>query len=216
MALAHKGITPGLHQVAFSEIQSRAHASRTVPVLVDGDTVVRDSWDIACHLDQTYPQAEPLFPTDGDRRHARFMHHWAVHQMHIPIFRIIAADIWDALDPADQPYFRTTREKRLGVSLESVREHRVERVAELRQNLAPLRALLEQQSYLGGERPVYTDYIVFGALQWARVISPTPLLDATDPVEHWFERCLDLHGQEGRRERAAIGTEARAQREDAH
>lgn len=203
MALAHKGIAPRLHKVAFSEIHSQALANRTVPVLVDGDTVLRDSWDIACHLDQTHAQAPSLFPTEGDRRQARFMHHWVVHQMHMPIFRIIAADIWDALDAADQPYFRASREKRLGAPLESVRDHQAESISELRQNLAPLRALLDQQEFLGGDQPVYGDYIVFGALQWARVISAVPLLEAGDPVERWFERCLDLHGQVGRREPAA-------------
>lgn len=203
MALAHKGITPRLQKVGFSEITARAHANRTVPVLADGDTVVRDSWDIACHLDQTCTQAPPLFPTEGDRRHARFMHHWVVHEMHLPIFRAIAADIWDALDPADQPYFRASREKRLGAPLESAREHQTASIAELRQNLAPLRSLLDQQAFLGGDQPVYSDYIVFGALQWARVISPVPLLEESDPVDRWFERCLDLHGQEGRREPAA-------------
>ncbi|TIP61822.1 MAG: glutathione S-transferase family protein, partial [Mesorhizobium sp.] len=47
------------------------------------------------------------------------------------------------------------------------------------------------------------DYIVFGALQWARVASPYRLLDGSDVVAQWFERCLDLHGGLGRKVAAA-------------
>ena len=40
--------------------------------------------------------------------------------------------------------------------------------------------------------------ILFGALQWPRVISAVPLLAADDPVAQWFERSLDHHGGIGR------------------
>jgi hypothetical protein len=35
---------------------------------------------------------------------------------------------------------------------------------------------------------------VFGNLQWARTISPFPVLAADDPLHDWFGRCVDLHG----------------------
>jgi glutathione S-transferase len=204
MALAHKGITPELRKVRFSDIAHIGHEARTVPVLLDGDTVVRDSWDIALYLDEKLPDAPRLFPTEGDRRMALFMHQWVVAQVHMPIFKVIAADIWDALDPEDQPYFRASREKRLGAPLESVRATQEVTIAQLRANLAPLRAVLEKQDFLGGAQPTYSDYVVFGALQWARVIGRVSLLEGGDAVAAWFERCLDLHGGVGRREPAAL------------
>jgi glutathione S-transferase len=206
MALAHKGIVPELRKVRFSDIAGIGNEARTVPVLLDGGTVVRDSWDIALYLDEKVADAPPLFPTEGDRRLALFMHQWVVTQVHMPIFKTIAADIWDALDPEDQPYFRASREKRLGAPLESVRANQADTIAQLRGNLAPLRGLVEQQDFVGGARPVYADYVVFGALQWARVIGRAALLEPGDPVAAWFERCLDLHGGIGRREPAGLVT----------
>lgn len=204
MALAHKGIEPELRKVRFTDIARIGHEARTVPVLVDGATVVRDSWDIALYLDERLPGAPRLFGNAGERQLARFMHHWVGTQIHLPIFKAIAADIWDRLDVADQPYFRASREKRLGgEALESVREHQVVSVAQLRSALAPLRALVEEQDFVGGAQPIYADYIAFGALQWARVVGEVALLEDGDAVHHWFERCLDLHGGLARREPAA-------------
>ena len=37
-----------------------------------------------------------------------------------------------------------------------------------RKSLDPLRLTLKTQPYLGGEKPNYADYIVFGPFQWAR------------------------------------------------
>lgn len=204
MALAHKGVVPELRQVRFTDIPGIGHGTRTVPVLLDGPRVVRDSWDIALYLEERLPDAPRLFVDASARDHARFMHHWVVTQLHAPIFRAIAADIWDRLDPADQPYFRETRERRLdGARLESVRDHQAAHVAQLRAALAPLRAIVQEQPFLAGDAPSYPDYTVFSALQWARVISPVALLEPGDVVNHWFERCLDLHGGVARREAAA-------------
>ena len=58
--------------------------------------------------------------------------------------------------------------------------------------------MLARQPFIGGEGPLLADYIVFGPLQWARVISPFRLVADDDPVNAWFERCLDLHGGIGR------------------
>jgi glutathione S-transferase len=60
-----------------------------------------------------------------------------------------------------------------------------------RKSLDPLRLTLKSQKYLGGEKPNYADYIVFGPFQWARVVSPFKLLAADDPVHAWRERLLD-------------------------
>jgi glutathione S-transferase len=203
MALAHQGIVPELRPVRFNDIAAIGHGAKTVPVLVDGDAVVLDSWDIAVHLEQRHPEAPSLFGGAAGRQFARFVHHWATTQLHPAIFRIGVADIWDRLDPADQPYFRESREQRLGAPLESFRQQQPILLAQLGAALVPLRAMLGEQQFLGGGQPLFADYIVFGAFQWSRVISPVPLLDPADPVGRWFERCLDLHGGIGRRERAA-------------
>ena len=76
-------------------------------------------------------------------------------------------------------------------------------LASFRASLEPLRSMLTYQPFIGGASPLFADYIVFGALQWARIASPYRLLDEGDSVAQWFERCLDLHGGIGRQVAAA-------------
>ena len=66
-----------------------------------------------------------------------------------------------------------------------------------------MRLTLKTQAYLGGAQPNYADYIMFGGFQWARVVSPYPLLENADPVAEWFARCLGLYGGLGRQAAAA-------------
>ena len=58
-------------------------------------------------------------------------------------------------------------------------------------SLEPLRSMFGYQPFLGGDGPLFADYIVFGAFQWARVVSPFKLLAEEDPVYAWRERLLD-------------------------
>ncbi len=60
-----------------------------------------------------------------------------------------------------------------------------------REALESMRLTLKTQAYLGGNAQNYADYIVFGAFQWARVVSPFKLLAEGDPVYAWRGRLLD-------------------------
>ena len=53
-----------------------------------------------------------------------------------------------------------------------------------------MRAVLEKQSYLGGQQPSFADYCLFGVLQWARAMSPIELLESGDAVHDWRDRLL--------------------------
>jgi len=76
-------------------------------------------------------------------------------------------------------------------------------LAAFRASLEPLRSMLGYQPFIGGASPLFADYIVFGALQWARIATPYQLLEDSDVVAQWFARCLDLHGGLGRKVAAA-------------
>jgi glutathione S-transferase len=66
--------------------------------------------------------------------------------------------------------------------------------------IEPMRLTLKTQAYLGGEKPNYFDYIVFGGFQWARVVSPFfKLLAEGDPIYAWRERLLDAFDGMARR-----------------
>jgi glutathione S-transferase len=107
------------------------------------------------------------------------------------MFPLIIADIPLNLKPEDAAYFRKSREARFGRPLEEIMAGRDEAVEGFRKSLDPLRLTLRTQSFLGGTAANYADYIVFGAFQWARVVSPFKLLVEDDPVHAWRERLLD-------------------------
>lgn len=194
MALAHKGLDWESRRTGFAGIAGIGGGQRTVPVLDDDGTLVGDSWAIAEHLESRFPDRPSLFGGGQGRSHALFVQNWTNTQMHAPIFRMIPADIHEHLEPADRAYFRESREQRLGRTLEAVQAERESALPGFRAALAPLRLTLQAQPFLGGAQASYADYLPFGALQWARVMSPFRLLADDDPLHEWFERCLGLHG----------------------
>jgi glutathione S-transferase len=110
------------------------------------------------------------------------------------IFPLIVADIPQHLHEVDRTYFRESREARLGRPLEQVSAERDAKVDTFRKSLDPLRLTLRSQPFLGGDRPNYADYIVFGPFQWARIVSPFKLLKEDDPVHAWREKLFDAFG----------------------
>ncbi len=195
LALAHKDLPVETRPWRFSEKSVLApFGSERVPVLVDDTRAVADSWAIAEYLEDSYPDRPSLFEGPGGRAHARFINAWADQVMMPLISRMVVRDVWSALAPQDQEYFRTSRESRFGRPLEDVVADREVTREAFSQALAPVRTVLRAQDWLGGEGPSYADYIVFGGLQWARCISRFELLDAADPLSGWRARVLDLFG----------------------
>ena len=177
--------------------------SKTVPVIRDGDEIVADSFTIALYLDKAYPDRPALFGGEGGKAMARFIERWSQLTLHPYLGASVLTDIHARLAPPDQAYFRENREQRYGKTLEEVAAPREAQLAAFRASLEPLRNMLTYQPYIGGETPLYPDYIVFGAFQWVRVMSPFPMLAGDDPISVWFERLLDLHAGLGRSVAAA-------------
>ena len=195
LALAHKGLEVDAIPWRFTEVERLGFSGQgKVPVLVDDESVVSDSWAIACWLEDRYPDRPSLFGGEGGRSVTRFVNNWVDGVLHPLVVRMVVADIPPLLAPADRAYFRESREKRFGTALERVSADRAERVEVFRRELQPLRATLGQQPWLGGAAPSYADHVVFGAFQWARVCSSFELLEEGDPVAAWRERVLDLYG----------------------
>ncbi|WP_440983634.1 glutathione S-transferase family protein [Shinella sumterensis] len=204
MSLAHKGLDYRTVPVGFTEIPAiEDGVTATVPLLRDGDRLVRDSFDIALYLDEAYPDRPTLFGGEGGKAMARFIEAWSQSTLHMAVTRIAILDIHDLLGPVDREYFRRSREGRLGASLEDIAAAGKQEIEGFAKKLQPLRNMLNVQPFIGGDGPLFADYIVFGALQWLRTTAGTKVLEADDPVALWFERCLDLHGGAGRRVTAA-------------
>lgn len=194
MALAHKGLTVETIPWRFTEKDVIAFSGQErVPVLMDGETTVSDSWNIAVYLDETYPDRPALFGSADARASTFFIRRWCELALHPALVRLIVADIVRILDEPDSTYFRESREKALGATLEAYCEDEEANLKALDTCLAPLRSSLKVTGFLGGEAPNFADYIVFGALQWARCSSSKTLLQAEDPVTQWFEKLLALH-----------------------
>jgi glutathione S-transferase len=192
MALAHKGLAAETIPWCFTEKHAIApHQSDKVPVLLDGETSVADSWKIANYLEDHYPDRPSLFGGEGGRAMGRMINWWGDVTVVGGIFPLIGADIPGHLKPEDSAYFRQSREARLGKPLEAAKAERDSSVEGFRRTLDPMRLTLKTQPYLGGAAPNYADYIVFGGFQWARVVSPFKLLAENDLVYAWRERLLD-------------------------
>ena len=192
MALAHKGLSADSIPWRFTEKAAIApHGSDKVPVLLDGENAVVDSWVIANYLEDAYPDRRSLFGGDGGRAVGRMINGWGDIAVVGGIFPLVVADIPGHLGPVDADYFRKSREARLGKPLEEATAGRDKSVVGFRKSLEPMRLTLKAQPYLGGNAPNYADYIVFGGFQWARVVSPFKLLEQDDPVYAWRERLLD-------------------------
>lgn len=203
MALEHKGLDYKTVAVPFVDVATVEGGSsdgggRRVPVIRDGDTVVEDSMAIAEYLDKTYPDAPPLLGGPMGIAMTRFVVNWSHTQIHPAVVKLCMMDIYEALDEPSKVHFRTTREKVFGMTLEEFGAKFPKDGANLETALTPLTQTLKHQNFLGGEQPIFADYVVFGALQWLRIVRGTDVLDKASPVGAWFERCLDLHGGAGR------------------
>jgi glutathione S-transferase len=198
LALAHKGLAFDTIPWRFTDKEAIAQTGQgRVPVLIDGEQWVHESWDIALYLDSTYPD-RPRLIAEGAIGETWFIKHWSEAMLHPVLLRLIVADIHAILAPQDQEYFRTTREKALGRPLEEASEDRAADIAKLVAFLEPLRRAVAGQPFLAGQAPSFADYIPFGTLQWVRCVTSTELLAADDPVSLWFERMLDLYDGLGR------------------
>ena len=204
MALAHKGLEAERLPWRFTEKEMIAFSGQgRVPVLVDNNETIFDSWRIALHLEERYPDHPSLFGTPAAIPLARFINHWADAELIVPIARIVFMNVHGLIDEKDKAYFRRTREDRFGKPLEDLVADRPARLAEFRQALQPLRLILEQSPFIAGEAPAYADYCVFGMFMWARCVGDVDVLEPSDPVYGWREKLLDAFDGTARRARVA-------------
>ena len=204
MALLHKGLEFETVPWRFTDKEAIAFSGQDrVPVLVDGETVVFDSWAIADHLERAHPETPSLFGGAAGQAVTRFVNVFADGVVNPVISRMIVADIFPLVHEKDRAYFRASREERFGQALEAVVANRETEVIGFRRLLDPFRRVLAEQPFLGGTKPLYADYILFGSLQWARCVSSFELLTEDDALFAWRERLLDAFGGHARRARRA-------------
>ena len=94
MALAHKGLHATIELCWHSDRKLSFSGQPLVPVLVDGTRVVNDSWNIACYLDEAYPDRPMLMECPHGRSFARFFNVWVDTIIGRPLVRSLYLDIW--------------------------------------------------------------------------------------------------------------------------
>lgn len=196
-ALAHKGLEYDTQAWHFTDKDAIGFSQQgKVPVLVDGDATVVDSYEIFRYLDRTYPDRPLLGDTAAEAR-ARFFKFYSERSLAPGILRTILMDLHNAIHPKDRDYFRQTREKVFGRTFEEF--HAPSKgLTQLDQALEPLRGRFSEADFLDGDAPAAADYLVFGHFMWARAVSAADLVSNADPVYAWIERMLDLHDGLGR------------------
>jgi glutathione S-transferase len=193
MALRHKGLDFESIPVRLSDKSViEFSGGKTVPVIKDKDTVVRDSWKIAEYLENRYKDAPPLFGGDIGRGVTQAFNTWTDRAVVPAMLPVIVADVHERVHAEDEEYLRQMMEKVLKTTLEESRARRDAAVLQLGKVLMPMQEAFKRQAFMGGANPAYADYILFSVFQWARVMSPQELLAPEDPLCQWRERMLDL------------------------
>ncbi len=195
MALRHKGLEVEEIPWRFTDKEAiSASGQGAVPVIEDQGQTLYDSWTIANYLDEAYPDRPLLFSGEEAKTLCFFVKHWVERSLHGPFFRLIVLDIERQLHPKDKAYFRSSREKRFGKTLEDFAGDSEQVLAQLRAALDPLRPVLAESAFLSGRTPGFADYLLIGEFQWARAVSAVKLLEKGDPIFAWRERVMDLFG----------------------
>ena len=151
LALAHKGLAVETIPWRFTEKDAIAFSKQgRVPVLIDGERWINDSWAIAEYLENAYPDRPSVFGGATGKALSRFHAGWADGFLNGNLLKLVVLDIFNHVAEKDRAYFRQSREERLGKSLEAVVADRDKQVLVLRESLLPLRLTLRAQPFLGG------------------------------------------------------------------
>jgi len=192
LAIEHKGLSVETIPWRFTDKDVISFSGQgLVPVLVDSGKTVAGSWAIANHLEETYPERPSLFREAGGKAFARFIELWSDTVLLPGLMPLIIVDLFNHLHEKDREYFRSSRERRMGMSIEQAGAHRASRISAFQESLELLRITITARRFLGGVEPDYADYIAFSGFMWARSVSPFKLLQNDDPVALWRRRMLE-------------------------
>ncbi|WP_339489626.1 glutathione S-transferase family protein [Pseudomonas sp. EL_65y_Pfl2_R95] len=191
LALAHKGLPFTGTPLRFTDKDPLAcSGQKLVPVIRDGETVVNDSVAIFQYLDATYPEKTLLGDSLAANR-ARLLEKLIFTAVRMPLLKLLVPRVFAAIDEADKDYFRSSREKALGMTLEAFADRQAG-IDAFVPAVAPLEAWLETQPYLDGEQPAGTDYLVAGLFFWAWCLGEQPWTSGS-AVDGWFQRILQQY-----------------------
>lgn len=191
MALALKGLDYETAPVGFTGIPGLfgGGVTRTVPVLEDGAARIVDSFAIAEHLETRHPGPALFVDGAAGRSAARLTEGYAVFVLQANAMPLVALSIHDRARPEDRAYFRQSREKRLGRSLEAAFADHETRLADYRRLYQPARHVLAHAPYFGGETALFVDAILYGTFTWLTRVSDLDWFGGDEVLAGWYQRC---------------------------
>ncbi|NQD94741.1 glutathione S-transferase family protein [Pseudomonas sp. CrR25] len=209
LALMHKGLEFDSRPTRFTDKELIAFSGqKLVPVLQDGEREVHDSVAIFQYLDRTYPE-RPLLGDAAALQRARLVERLVFQAVRMPLLKILVPRVFAVIDEADKAYFRSSREKALGMTLEAFADPQGGE-QQFRPAIAPLETWLGEQPYLDGDSVGGVDYLVGGLFFWAWCLGAQPWLTDSN-VGAWFQRLLEQYQtQHGPVKRAAANVGAPA------
>ena len=140
-----------------------------------------------------------MFSSPAELSVVRLTDAWFMTEVMRRMFRVYVKDVHDAARPADQPYFRASREKNMkGATLESFTAGRETHLPAIRTALAPLRTHLAKFPFLGGIAPNFADYIDARRVLLGRERRHSAAAGRGDALRDWLDRGFDLYGGIGR------------------
>ena len=111
LASAHKNLDVKFLPWHFTEREKISFSGQNkVPILIDGEKNIFDSWEIAKYLEKEYPDSPSLKISNGEVLLIKF---WTEKILHRELLKFIVLDIYHSLTTKDQKYFRESREKNL-------------------------------------------------------------------------------------------------------
>jgi glutathione S-transferase len=210
LALQMKGVPYRGIPVGFLEIPNVGVASygvgafKTVPIVEYQGHYLNESWVIAEWLDSTFSDVPRLFSSPAELAMVKFFDKWFGTAIMPPLFRACVYEIFSQVRPEEQTYFRTTRERTFGQTLETVAAGSAAYISRAREALLPMRLALRRAPYLGGEQPNYADHIAWGTFIGFGIIAKHAFLPHDDSLAGWIERGLALAAASGAVDRAQL------------
>lgn len=153
-------------------------AKYTLPVIHDLSTnaVISDSINIARYLDSTYPSTTTLFPSSTNVLQEAFQSAFAMAAL-TNLNPILIPITCLKLNPASQPYARSTREIRFGKKLEDISppgQKLEEYWKKTQEGFGVVHGWISKngkgKQFVMGDTISYADVTIASFLRWARVI----------------------------------------------
>jgi len=190
-ALLHKGVSFETAPLRFAEKDNYPDKDHgLLPILVDGEEIICDRENIYAYTEQKFG-GPPLVKTNGERAAAEFYNAWLSSALFPGLAPMMFVRVHAAAHEDDKAYFRKTREKRFGMTLEEFAATPGAR-DKVEAALQTLAAPLVRHRFLGGDEANLCDYNVFSVFMWARLTTSEKLYETPQAVDAWQERMLDL------------------------